>query len=412
LPQGYSIPDGAHKVQPASPSAPQPPAQAAPQANAPVARTKPVSPPKENAASRVAAGLTTFNAPGGAGKVHASWVRLVDRLRQDPSVTPEMLSYFDGLPEYSPVPMGVKVKELFTGAFLRRKGPKPTGPRRIIYRNVVTAANVATCDAFLATYASTFTAVEKKYPVPKEILVALLFVETRLGNVVGKENAFWSLACMAAATAPEYMTGGLEGIPITAEHASWLQAKLTDKSDWAYKEMRALLKFCSTQQLDPRAMPGSVYGAIGICQFMPSNLVPYGDDGDGDGLVNLFSVPDAVFSAALYLTKHGWKTGLSVAQQRQIIKRYNNLTIYANTILTLAESVRTGTVQSVPPDMAQAKTQPSGKTAQAGKAKGSGKAKAAAKPKDSGKAKGSVKAKGSGKAKKTAKAKQSSEKKK
>jgi membrane-bound lytic murein transglycosylase B len=103
-------------------------------------------------------------------------------------------------------------------------------------------------------------------------------------------------------------------------------------------------------------MPGSVYGAIGICQFMPSNLAPYGDDGDGDGVINLFSEADAIFSAALYLTRHGWTAGLDVERRRSVLRRYNNLTIYANTILTLAESVRTGVLQKGPPDRRKAAT--------------------------------------------------------
>jgi membrane-bound lytic murein transglycosylase B len=330
---------------------------------APTAETTPKTPaaPAPTAASRVAAGLVAFKAPPASTASAASaavpdcWEPLVDRLKNDPKVTPEVVNYFCNLPTYSPEPMGAKVTELFTNAILRKKSPQPSGPPRRIYKNVVTAANVAKCADFLRYYKSTFAAVEKKYPVPKEILVSLLFVETRLGDVIGKENAFWSLACMAAATTPEHVQGGLGGLPITDQHAAWLQDKLSDKSEWAYKELRALLKFCYIQQLDPRGMPGSVYGAIGLCQFMPSNLVPYGDDGDGDGLVNLFSVPDAVFSAALYLTKHGWQSGISVARQRQTLKRYNNLNIYANTILALAASIRTGRLYDGPPDMVQAR---------------------------------------------------------
>jgi membrane-bound lytic murein transglycosylase B len=339
--------------------------KARPVAKALPAPQKPSLPPV-TAASRVSAGLADFKAPPASAEVADCWEPLVDRLKKDPKVTPEVVNYFCNLPTYSPDPMGAKVKELFTNAFLRKKGLKPSGPPRRIYKNVVTAANVAKCSNFLSYYKSTFAAVEKKYAVPKEILVSLLFVETRLGDVIGKENAFWSLACMAAATTPEQVQGGLAGLPITAQHAAWLQDKLSDKSEWAYKELRALLKFCYVQQLDPHGMPGSVYGAIGICQFMPSNLVPYGDDGDGDGLVNLFSVPDAVFSAALYLTKHGWREGISVDRQRQILKRYNNLNIYANTILALAASIRTGRLYDGPPDMVQASAQA---TKKAGKRK-------------------------------------------
>jgi membrane-bound lytic murein transglycosylase B len=174
-------------------------------------------------------------------------------------------------------------------------------------------------------------------------------VETRLGVFTGKENAFWSLACMAAADSPERVKGGLAGIPLTSRHDAWLRARLKDKSEWAYKEMRALLLFCRDNGINPLTVPGSVYGAIGICQFMPTNLAHFADDGDGDGIINLFSETDAVFSAARYLTRHGWKTGLGVEGRRGVLKRYNNLNIYADTILTMAESLRTGQLLPGPP---------------------------------------------------------------
>lgn len=321
------------------------------------------------AALRVAASLT--RGPGEfSGQVTECWQPLLQRLHNDPAVRPEALRYFCGLPEYSPAPMGAKVKELFTSAFLRKKpvdDGRPKLPPSRIYRNVVTAATLQKCNDFLARNKAVFDAVEKKYPVPREVLVSLLYVETRLGTYVGKDNAFWSLACMAAADRPELVAGGMGDIPITDKHNDWLQARLADKSRWAYNELRALLDFCHTQQLDPSLMPGSVYGAIGICQFMPSNLETYGEDGDGDGVVNLFSEPDAIFSAARYLTKHGWSADMNVARRRAMLKRYNNLTIYANTILALAESVRTGVLQTGPPDMVQTVAASKKKTAASGK---------------------------------------------
>ncbi|MDL2279277.1 lytic murein transglycosylase [Desulfovibrio sp. OttesenSCG-928-G11] len=306
----------------------------------------------DTAASRVASDLrSAYKGPGGQ-QIAQCWLPLVQRLENDPGARPDFANYFCGLPEYSPKPMGVKVKELFTSAFLRRKKPddgKPKPPPSRIYRNVVTAAALARCEDFLAANTELFDRVEAKYPVPRELLAALLYVETKLGVYVGKDNAFWSLACMAAADNPDMVQGGVGDVPLKPEHDDWLQSKLKDKSGWAYKELRALLEFCRVNNLDPLLMPGSVYGAIGICQFMPSNLSSYGEDGDGDGVINLFSEADAVFSAARYLHKHGWKKEMSVSARREVLKRYNNLNIYANTILALAESVRTGVLQTGPP---------------------------------------------------------------
>ena len=75
------------------------------------------------------------------------------------------------------------------------------------------------------------------------------------------------------------------------------------------------------------------------------------------------AIVDAISSAALYLKKHGWKTESNVNAHRSVLKRYNNLNIYANTILTLAESLRTGTVMTGPPDAPKSKAAPAKKSA-------------------------------------------------
>ncbi|MDR2075707.1 MAG: lytic murein transglycosylase, partial [Desulfovibrio sp.] len=285
-----------------------------------------------------------------AAQVAASWRPLLTRLRADEMVDPEYIAYFQGLPEYSPEPMGAKIRELFTNAFLR-KSPGKTAvpslpPKARIYQKVVTEAAREKCAAFLEEHKKIFSVTEKRYGVPREILVALLYLETRLGEYLGSANALWTLACMAAADEPEQVGGGIRDLPLTAAHADWLRAALANKSAWAYKELKALLAYCRDNGTDPRALTGSVYGAVGLCQFMPSNIIPYGQDGNGDGKVDLFNPADAIPSTAKYLSKHGWKDNPSPDRQRDALRRYNNLMIYANTILTLAESVRTGVLQS------------------------------------------------------------------
>ena len=53
---------------------------------------------------------------------------------------------------------------------------------------------------------------------------------------------------------------------------------------------------------------------------------------------NLFTVPDAVASLANYLAQHGWNKAATRAQKQKVIKTYNRIDIYANTILGLAEA--------------------------------------------------------------------------
>lgn len=273
------------------------------------------------------------------------WRPLYLRLRADGLEQADLPNIFAALGEtLSEDPMGRKIRELYKKEFLPKPPTPPvTTPKKTVpplYQGVVTQANAQKCSNFLKTNKAIFDAAEQRYGVPREIAVALLFVETRLGEAPGKGNAFRNLASMAASRDPSQIPTYLEELPNSAEHLDWIRDTMERRSDWAYKELTALLINARSTGNDPLAIPGSIYGAVGLCQFMPSNIPVFGADGDGDGTVDLFKLPDAVASLSYYLVKNGWKSGLTRAQQHKVIKTYNRVNIYANTILTLAEATK------------------------------------------------------------------------
>lgn len=277
--------------------------------------------------------------------LHPAWEPLLRRLETEGMDGTELMTLLMRLDAPSQDPMGRKVRELYTRAFAPKPVTQPSGPKKPVkprprlYPGVVTTENVRRCREFLQANVSAFDMGEREYGVPREVAVALLFVETRLGTVLGKEQAFYTLASMAASRSPEYISTYLPRLPDAQSHMDWIQERMEQRSDWAYKELKALIAYAHNAGTDPLSLPGSIYGAIGYCQFMPSNIPHYGADGNKDGAIDLFTVPDAVASLSNYLVKHGWNKAKNRAQRHKVIKSYNRIDIYANTILTLAEAI-------------------------------------------------------------------------
>ena len=275
-----------------------------------------------------------------AGNYAPAWQPLAQRLAADGLSGPQidaLLATLAATPTQSP--MGRKMRELY----MRKFFPKPpsTTPAPVYYKGVVTEANAQLCRQFVADNKRAFSQAEARYGVPASIAVSLLFVETRLGKVLADvpENAFYTLASMAVTRQPSDIPDWLGRMPGYEAHLDWFAETMPKRSDWAYKEVRALVEYMLHDNIDPHHLPSSIYGAVGLCQFMPSNISTYGADGDGDGRVDLFTIPDAVASLSNYLAKHGWKAGLPRARQHQLLMAYNHAAIYANTILALSDLV-------------------------------------------------------------------------
>ena len=76
-------------------------------------------------------------------------------------------------------------------------------------------------------------------------------------------------------------------------------------------ELEQFLAYHAAAGTDPLAPRGSYAGAMGLPQFMPSSLVRWGVDYDGDKRVDLTgSTADVIGSVANYFKGHGWSPGM------------------------------------------------------------------------------------------------------
>ncbi len=230
----------------------------------------------------------------------------------------------------------------------RRKAPKhvkipPPKPVPLLYRSIMTEERLNEAKVFLAANQKILLRLERHYGVPSEIAVGILTVETRLGTYLGDKSAFLTLASMALCDDFKCVAGAFKDEDMTKDERRWINRRTAQKAQWAYGELKALLTYSLQSGRDTLSIPGSFYGAIGIAQFMPSQALRHGADGNGDGVVDLFVLDDALFSMGNYLMANGWRGSMrSRHKQRRAIYNYNHSRIYVNTVLAVADYLEEG----------------------------------------------------------------------
>lgn len=268
------------------------------------------------------------------------WKALAERLSAD-GFNREAMDALFARPEvlFEPDAMAGKLR-----ALIRSRSPEAASlteaQRKAYHREYLTPPAIARANAFLTENRSMLEEITARYGVPKEIVVSILLVETHLGKNTGNRRVFNRLASMARVTDLEIVHPRLDIALLTPENEAFARRRCREKSDWAYSELKALLSLAAQDRLDPLAIRGSIYGAIGLCQFMPSNIFLYGVDADGDGRIDLFKRLDALHSIANYLRGHGWREGMDRKEQQRVIFAYNHSSVYADTVLAVAEKIR------------------------------------------------------------------------
>jgi lytic murein transglycosylase len=132
-------------------------------------------------------------------------------------------------------------------------------------------------------------AIEQRFGVPREILLAIWSRESGFGAIQGDFDVIRSMASLAA------------------------QGR---RRDWAEGELIAALKIIGSGEATRAQLKGSWAGAMGQTQFIPTAFLSTAVDGDGDGKRDIWASPaDALASAANLLAKGGWQPGQSWARE-------------------------------------------------------------------------------------------------
>lgn len=182
--------------------------------------------------------------------------------------------------------------------------------------------------------------IENYFGVSAPVIVAILNVETACGKYTGSINTFNILATQALSLEPEIYQQIRRKIPTknrSGLNSQKIKQKLKKKSVRSYRELKALIKYVQDNDIDPFSIKGSIEGAIGLPQFLPSNIKRYGFDGNGDGTIDLFHHEDAIASIASYLKSYKWDENSNFQSKRRVILKYNYSDYYARTVLQLSE---------------------------------------------------------------------------
>ncbi|MBX3044089.1 MAG: lytic murein transglycosylase [Candidatus Kapabacteria bacterium] len=198
---------------------------------------------------------------------------------------------------------------------------------------------------FLKSNINLLELAEIKYNVPKEVIASVLWVETRHGSYLGNSHVASVYLSTAMCSEPQYIEMNIKNLHDkfkgSKDELAQLETRIYErsekKSNWAIDQLVALEKIEKISPVHPLDLKGSWAGAFGISQFIPTSYVSWAVDGDGDGEINLYHLPDAIFSVANYLKSNGW--GISEEEMRAAVFHYNNSSAYVDAVLKLADFI-------------------------------------------------------------------------
>jgi membrane-bound lytic murein transglycosylase B len=182
-----------------------------------------------------------------------------------------------------------QVRFVDTAVELVKPGPPGKPKNWHAYSNLfIEPVRIAAGVKFWNDNADALERAQAQYGVPAEIIVGIIGVETVYGRNTGRFRIMDVLTTLAFAY-PE-------------------SPNRLERMEFFRGELENTLLLARKYKLDPLSLQGSFAGAIGLPQFMPSSVLQFGVDFDGDGLVDVRGSPaDAIGSVANYLVQHGWQ---------------------------------------------------------------------------------------------------------
>jgi len=193
---------------------------------------------------------------------------------------------------------------------------------------------------FLNHNFKTLRQMEERFQVDKEVAVAILLVESRFGENIGRYRVLPTLASIALMGSSENLQRNCDTFRQLDPEVScdWIESRSRRRAEWAYQELKCFLNIIRQESIDPLEVFGSHAGAMGMAQFIPSSYLNYALS--EESLEKwLLSKEEAIFSIGNFLKSHGWKKNLPGEKKKRILLSYNRSTPYVETVLQIAKKI-------------------------------------------------------------------------